>query len=191
MSARVPANYFEATMHFTIPGQSGDVVVSLGFEGADANTQPDYLTVNDILGSLQGNVSEECVMYSIDYNLGSADPDNPVHTETVNYPGLASGPLLSPASCILIQKRTAQGGRRHRGRSFWPGVERNGVGADGIISSAVVTGLQTNWTDMHDDMVTAGYPNALFHQTAPFTPTFIESYSVQPKIATQRTRMRD
>jgi hypothetical protein len=198
MSDRVPIDYFECTCHFTIPGQSGDVVVSLGFAGADALSPPDYPTVNDLLGGLQGNISEECILTRITYNLGSADDDNPVHEETVSYPGLASGVILSPASCVLVQKRTSRGGRAYRGRAFWPGVERNGVGADGIIAHATVVGMQTNWDDMFDGMIAAGYPNALMHQprkgpppVPAESPTFINAYTVQPLIATQRTRMRD
>lgn len=191
MSARVPVNFFETTMHFTQSGQSGDIVCSLGWAGADSSSPPDFSGVADALGGLQGNVSAGSVMSSISFNLGSSAADNPVHDEAVDFPGLASGEVLTLASCILVQKRSLSGGRRFRGRCFYPGVERNGVTSDGIIDSSVVTGLQTNWDTMVTDMQALGYAPNLFHQTAPFTPTGVSAFVVQNKIATQRTRLRD
>lgn len=191
MSDRVPVNFFETTMHFEVPGQSGDVIVSLGWNGADSSTEPDYLGVNDALAGLQGNIASPCVMRLITYNLGSPGADNPVHEETVEVPGLASGVTHSPATAILVQKRSLSGGRRNRGRAFYPGAEKNSVGGDGIIAAATVTGIQTNWDDMVTDMQALGYAPHIFHQSAPFAPTGVSAFSVQSQIATQRTRLRD
>lgn len=191
MSDRVPTNFFETTMHFTMSGQSGDIICSLGWSGGDASDPPDFAGVDTALGGLQGNVSAGCVMDVISYNLGSTATDNPTHDESVNFPGLASGTVHGLATCILVQKRSLEGGRRHRGRVYYPGAEKNSVGGDGIIDSGVVTGLQTNWDDMVTEMQGMGYAPNLFHQTAPFSPTGVSTFSVQAKIATQRTRLRD
>ena len=191
MSDRVPTNFFETTLHFLLGGQSGDVIISLGWSGADAADPPDFAAVVGELEGLQGNISAGCTLDHVTFNLGSSDPDNPTHDEASGAPGLSSGVVHGLATAILVQKRSLSGGRRHRGRVFYPGAEKNGVGSDGIIDSGVVTGLQTNWDDMVTGMQGLGYAPNLFHNTAPFTPTGVSEFSVQNKIATQRTRLRD
>lgn len=190
MSLRVPLGFYETTMHFTIPGQDGDVVTSLGWFGHDSTDPPDFGAVVFILSQLQGNISADCEFSTCTFNLGSAAADNPVHEEAAGFVGLAAGAQHSPATSILVQKRTALGGRQFRGRNYYPGAEKNSVGDDGIISGATVTGLQTNWDGMVADMATAGDTPQLFHQKLPTAPTDIVSFQVQAKIATQRTRLR-
>lgn len=190
MSLRVPLGFYETTMHFTIPGQDGDVVTSLGWFGHDSGDPPDFSAVVDALSGLQGNISSDCEFTVCTFNLGSAADDNPTHDEAAGFLGLASGVQHSPATSILVQKRTALGGREHRGRNYYPGAEKNGVGDDGIIDSAVVAGIQTNWDDMVSAMGVLGDTPQLFHQKLPTSPTDITTFSVQAKIATQRTRLR-
>ncbi len=190
MSLRVPLGFYETTMHFTIPGQDGDVVTSLGWAGHDSVDPPDFSTIVDNLSGLQGNISSDCEFTVCTFNLGSAATDNPTHDETAGFLGLASGIQHGPATSILIQKRTALGGRAQRGRCYYPGAEKNSVGDDGMLTSSVVTGLQSNWDSMVSDMATAGDTPVLFHQKLPTSPTDITAFSVQGKIATQRTRLR-
>jgi len=190
MSLRVPLGFYETTIHFQIPGQDGDVVTSLGWFGHDSVDPPDFTAVCTALAGLQGNISEECFQVGVSFNLGAATADNPVHEEAVSVPGVASGIQHSPETSILVQKRTALGGRQYRGRCYYPGAEKNGVGSDGMIGGSIVVGLQTNWDDMLSDMAGLGDTPQLFHQKLPTSPTDITSYTVQAKIATQRTRLR-
>lgn len=191
MSNRVPAGFYETTMHFGLAGQSGDIAVSLGWDGHDADDPPDFGDVVTNLTILMGNISVDCALQSVTFDLGSSAADNPTHDETAGFFGLSSGQSNPPNVAILIQKRGALGGRRHRGRAYFPGLTQSSINAGGVIDSAVVTGLQTNWDDMAAAQATDGDTPALFHQSAPFTPTAVGSFIVQSIIATQRTRLRD
>jgi hypothetical protein len=190
MSLRVPANHFEVVCHFTIPGQDGDVVSSLAFSGADAASPPNFTAVTTELAELQGNMSQDSVLTSMSFRLGSAATDDPVEEVDVNLPGIASGECLPCNNALLVQKRTAFGGRRNRGRNFWPGLEKNGVSDAGLIASATLGGMQTNWEAMQAGMEALGYDPVLLHQQAPFPPTPVVTFTCQQKVATQRTRLR-
>lgn len=191
MSDRVPAGFYETTMHFGLAGQSGDIAVSLGWDGHDAGDPPDFGDVVTNLTILMGNISVDCSLESVTFDLGSSAADNPTHDETAGFFGLSSGTSLPPNVAILIQKRGSLGGRRHRGRAYFPGLPQSAINAGGTIDGAVVTGLQTNWDGMASAQAADGDTPALFHQSSPFTPTSVGTFTVQPVIATQRTRLRD
>lgn len=191
MSSRVPAGYYETTMHFTLPGQSGDIVTSLGWQGHDADTPPVYEDRVSALNQLMGNISDDCVLTVVTFNLGSAAVDNPTHDTADGTAGLSTGAALPANVAVLVQKRCGLGGRRNRGRCYFPGLSFSALDGGGTIAGATLGGLQTNWDEMVGDFAGSGDLPVLFHNTAPFTPTPVVSLEVQPTVATQRTRLRD
>ena len=106
--------------------------------------------------------------------------------------GTASTQPLTVNTAVLINKTTGLGGRRNRGRMFVPPVKPQEAGVDGtgLISSIELSTLQGLWDSFYGQMITTGYTPQLFHQTAPFTPTPVTGFVVQPMVATQRRRMR-
>src|SRR4051794_2910954 len=131
MSQRVPAGFYETTMHFSMPGASGDIACSIGWDGHDAADPPIFEDVNSALSELLGNLSDTLTLETITYDLGSSAADNPTHEESVGNSGFSSGETMPANVAVLVQKRGALGGRRNRGRMYLPGVPRSGVDADG------------------------------------------------------------
>lgn len=96
---------------------------------------------------------------------------------------------------ILVQKFTGLGGRRHRGRMFFPpGIETQ-VSPAGILNSAALTA----WGTALPELLPGGGVHTAFgflgdaqllHETGSQTPTTITSLAVSTKCATQRRRMR-
>ena len=103
----------------------------------------------------------------------------------------ASAPLV-PNVAILWNKVTALGGRRNRGRAFIPPYApgEGSVNELGVIVAGVVTATQALYDAAFVAAAGAGYDAVLFHQTAPFTPTPITNFVMQPLVATQRRRLR-
>jgi hypothetical protein len=99
-----------------------------------------------------------------------------------------------PSNCaVLISKNTALGGRRYRGRLFFPPVKLNegAVDQSGNMSGGSVTDYQTTWDGFVGNLGVSQLEPVLFHQGAsPPVPTPITSFTVQSVIATQRRRMR-
>lgn len=191
MSDRVPAGFYETIVHWSLPGQSGDIITSFGWDGHDAADPPVFEDVVSAINQLLGNLSNQCAITGVTFDLGSSAADNPTHESSDGNVGLSSGTPM-PANCAaLIQKRGALGGRRNRGRFYLPGITKTGVEDDGSLNSTYVGSLQTNVDGMLGDQAANSDTPVVFHQSAPFTPTNVGVWTVQPKIATQRTRLRD
>lgn len=106
--------------------------------------------------------------------------------------GSASGSEM-PINCtLLVNKVTAAGGRRNRGRMFVPPVwpQESKVDGLGIIDTDQIPTGQSRYDDFYTSLTEAPLLPVLFHQSGSVVPTAITSFAVQGKIATQRRRMR-
>lgn len=99
-------------------------------------------------------------------------------------------PVMNTA--VLVRKNTALGGRRNRGRLYHPPILVNeaNVNTLGVLSAAARDNIQAGFNIFLDAIDTALYKVNLYHQSPPFTPTPVNSFSVQQLLATQRRRLR-
>lgn len=97
----------------------------------------------------------------------------------------------APNSAALVNKNTAVGGRRGRGRMYIPGVPEAEVDQAGFLSSGWLSNLQAAVDGLQADMVTALLDPVLLHSGdgAPI-PYPITSFTAQGLTATQRRRLR-
>lgn len=97
-----------------------------------------------------------------------------------------------PQNCAyLIKKITGVGGRRNRGRMYVPGVPENVVDAAGNLLAAeidAIQGMLGTWFTALQAITALGDPVILHNNSS--TPTPITSFQCDPRIATQRRRMR-
>lgn len=110
------------------------------------------------------------------------------------------GTGVLPSNCaLLVGKRTFYAGRKYRGRMYWPSMLAEGdVDINGEIDAGVVTALQGHFDDVFADLdaVSVSVFAALLHDKVTAgvlddTPaTALAGFTVKPKIATQRRRMR-
>lgn len=103
--------------------------------------------------------------------------------------GGAGGTFASPNLAYLVEKNTALGGRRGRGRMFLPGVTESGIGSAGGLDSTVASDFATNLGNWFDTFAGAGVSPVLLHSDAT-SPTPITSFTIDPTVATQRNRLR-
>lgn len=106
------------------------------------------------------------------------------------------GSLASPGAvahtAVLVRKQTAAGGRKNRGRMYWPpfSLKEISVGVAGELESVFLAGLQDSMAVWHTGMVGDDIPPWLLHTSPADTPTPITSFAVQGIAATQRRRIR-
>jgi hypothetical protein len=109
------------------------------------------------------------------------------------------GAAILPSNCaLLVRKLTNAGGRRNKGRFYFPllAILENAVSQIGVVSPLDLANMQGRLNVLHVELM-AGSPNpspVILHSsggvTPPGIPTEVTGFSAQPIIATQRRRMR-
>lgn len=215
----IPAGFAKVTHDLTRVGEQNPYTVSYAIAlpavdvaGLTAAADACATEFND---AWQPVLSNE---YVIGPTLVTGSPDDG-DLAVESLAGIGAGADADPPppsnSAVLIEKRTAQRGRQHQGRMFFPGiVDEDAVGSGGGISTVVVAALQVvagDWasglvahadvgeivilhTDFirnpavaHDDVDNVAYRIA---NPIADTPTVVTAVVVDPVLATQRRRMR-
>jgi len=114
-------------------------------------------------------------------------------TESIVGTGTAS-PIPSN-SALLVRKTSSLGGRRNKGRFYFPPwfLPESSIDSNGRMSSGDVAGLQTRFTSFFDCFIEGTDPvviPVILHSSGSPTPTAVNAFVVQDQIATQRRRMR-
>jgi hypothetical protein len=111
--------------------------------------------------------------------------------------GMANAGSFLPQNCaFLVHKRTALGGRRHRGRMYLPGVNEALVDNKGLMSSTAIGGVNAAAAQFLNLIVAVdGIERmVILHTTSlgpvQVTPTPVTLLQLDPVLGTQRRRLR-
>jgi hypothetical protein len=137
---------------------------------------------------LKGNTSANLNLVGTLVKMGPNESGN-FHLRSSIEPGGVGGDCDPPNTAFLIKKVTAIGGRRGRGRLFYPGVFSANTSNGGLIDGGTLSAIQADWDDWQAGAVSASIPPVLLHADST-PPTPILSFDVQQKVATQRRRLR-
>lgn len=198
----IPNGFGQATLLFTGINIPNGAAITWGFadvadDGADAAAEQFF----DAWGAeVMTSVSSGVHLTGCLAKLGPNDT-GPSALFTGDTAGSLSADSAPPNVAYLIRKNTALGGRRGRGRCYQPGITEAGLFSDGVIASATLAAIQSDADSFFSGMSVVGYPLYLLHAdsvdengepipgTAP-PPTLITSLTVDPRVATQRRRLR-
>jgi hypothetical protein len=195
MSARIPPGFAEAWWKFEISTDPEPMFTAVGIDLAVGVGATQVGTDNILAAGLD----ELRVFASSDYTVtgshviwGQDGADLRFDGSLPGQPGTGTSNPLPNNCASLVRKGTALGGRRGRGRMYIPGIAEANVSNNGTISTTPLATLQTAMNNFQLDIVNTAEVEALalLHSSAPFTPTAITDLKVQPRIATQRRRMR-
>ena len=199
----IPVNAGQVVHSLTLAGDPEPMAVTYGIDlHLEAVSQDVVTALHDMFGDFIATfVADDYVCTATEMQVREA-PDEPlsVYLATGNRAGGASSDPLPQNCAYLIQKRSAQAGRRGRGRLYLPGVVEGAVAANGVITDAQRTTVNAGlvaWlarfggagpTDAAADMV-------ILHDSAipndpDLPPTLVTSLLCDPVIATQRRRLR-
>lgn len=203
----IPEGFGEGAVHFSLSGVPHPIVSTIGFHSTDGDLAADGQNALEALegsiwdaiwGGSSANLAVGYTYLGMEARFNSSDGGVVSLAAPRAVAGTASVAVMAANSSWLIQKRTHLGGRKHRGRLYWPaaGMPENTVSAAGAIDTASVTGQQTLWNNLMTELDGIGSPVApyiLHRQEAggptPPAPTPINSFVVSPIIATQRRRL--
>lgn len=194
-SVNIPANYMLMSFGGFITGDNEQMFVTMGAETAVGFTDPvevaeeQFLIWNDVMAPFY---SDDFSLFTCRVQMGP-NPTGPVGEFTLpGQGGGRSGSAMPPNCALLVQKRSALGGRSHRGRMFLAGALVNGdTDAAGVLGSGLLTDYQEAIDEWHTTSVASDTCGewVILH-TASSDPDVIVNLPVQGKIATQRRRLR-
>lgn len=172
-------------------GVSQPAVVTIGFRYLGDDFEADHINVTNgwtvrMMPFLGSPITFLGAKYST--NLGT------VAETTRAVPGGVSVPTAPYSVAYLIHKHNFTVGRRGNGRMFLPGVNEGAVNAAGFIAPAEYTPLQAGMDALYEGFVTDNFQPVLFHGPGAGSATppssFVTSFGVDQRVATQRNRLR-
>lgn len=193
MSIILPPGYGHVDLSLRHNELQRDAHVTFGINGA---AQAELVAVDvraAFLANVNGRLDSNVTMREVRVEVGQDGGDPLIGTATNDQPGGRSGASTTAALAVLVNKRTAFGGRRNAGRNFWPWmIADTEVSETGIITPAVVLSLQNIFTGFHEDLDQAEIPMVILHRTGGITPapdpTPVTNMLVDNVISTQRRR---
>lgn len=144
-------------------------------------------------------LSSSAAFTGINLRVGTAT-EPIILRKNVNHVGTNTGSFLPQNCAILVKKNTLLGGRRNRGRMFWPNMLDEGTVNDvGLLNPSTITNNQTsanNFFNLLQDPTVidgAALNMHVLHSEGKSSvppPTPVSSLTVDSVISTQRNRLR-
>lgn len=170
-----------------------DAHITFGIDASGGGSEAADEVLVAYLAAVNGRLDSNVTMREVKVEVGQDGGDPLIQIVGNTAPGGRSGASTTAALAVLVNKRTALGGRRHAGRNFWPWmIADTEVSETGIITPGVVTSLQSIFTGFLSGLASADIPMVLLHRTGGVTPvpppTPVTSMLVDGVISTQRRR---
>lgn len=205
MGVEIPAGGVQTALRWRSSGDPEEMISTLGFldRGVYADAQAVAVTVAAAASTTftgAANLVSGWTFVGVTAYVYQDGGAAEVGESVVNIAGSGGSDSLPSNCALLVRKRTASAGRRATGRMFVPSalVPEAIVGNNGEIGSAALAGFQTRIDSFYDALTdeATGLEPALWHslggssgtEVLPGDP--ITALVVDPKIATQRRRMR-
>lgn len=189
--AVIPTGYAQANLKFGSFGLPHGAEVVLGYKldsfAGDPTACATQLS-NDFVAEMSaGLMANGIALNSILVKYGPNDTGPAAEVAT---PWIASGGAGGGAAvAILMHKNTGLGGRKGRGRSFWPGPPEAQIDTGGFLGSGVAAAWASDLAGFFAKNTAAGLDLVVLHNDAT-TPTLVTSTTVDAVVATQRRRQR-
>lgn len=195
----VPPGFAQCSWIFSLSNDPEEMMFTCGLDvdgyGGDAEEAAEDAAGAFSDAFVAGSIGNSYTYKGTRISFGQDGGDGPIAEFQVSIAGTASIGTLPVNVAILTRKLTALGGRRNRGRMFWPpwGFSETDVSVNGLIDSADLATWQTKMDDFYGNLVTGGVATlqpVLFHSGLPSTPTVITGFQTQQLAATMRRRLR-
>lgn len=188
----IPSGYAQVNLRFAGDGwpTGGECTYGVRLLTADG---PDVVaaTIRDItLTRLQDRIPTHVTLNTILVKFGPNTTG--VFAELgVGEAGTGSSGDVNPNQAMLIKKSSSLGGRKGRGRMYWP-IAEDQMNNAGVLKTSPdqVAAMNAALADWAADHVAADLPLMLLHNDPGDTPSAITSLATQAISATQRRRLR-
>lgn len=192
---RIPAGFAQVNFRFTGTAAPTGAEMTFGVELLDGGMDPTDVGARAVdawvTAGFQQFQSDQISLTQALCKFGPNDT-GPSAEVAVTRPGTDTGSPVSPNVSVLLQKRTALGGRRGRGRCYLPGVPESQILGDGSLVGAWFDDLVDSCTAFVVDLALGDIPMVLLHaeDSGVITPNTVTSFAPSSTAATQRRRLR-
>lgn len=198
----IPPGFAEVSMNITRGGDPDPYSITFGIEIDEAPYTPSHLA--NLVTAFHAEVDQlmwDSERFSSAVARVGQDGEDPLVVEVaLDLDGADGAQRLPPNCAVLVKKLTTLGGRRGRGRFYWPSIDEDSVNSVGLLASGTVTAYQNAFDAAFTAMVdTSPDTNVsqvvLLHSqevpgpAAP-VPTPLTGFLVDPLLSTQRRRLR-
>lgn len=192
-----PVGYAECSYQITQTGLTRPAYVTFGVDpsGGDPVALADAVYgAWGASGSLKTILDATASLTAVRVAMGTDGGGDLVYVKSVSDAGGGGAMGTLPPNCaVLFHKTTARGGRRGRGRMYFPwSVSETNVDEAGGITGSIVTAHTTAATNWRLALTAASCPLVLLHEegkTAVPPPDAVTGMVCDPRIATQRRRI--
>jgi len=197
MGVVIPETFYQAVFRWSLSGDPEEMVSTLGFDYTGAGTVEDVASDVYNMATATGSITESAAILTdwtfvgtTVYLQGPAGLVVGIHNDPIG--GVGGGAFSPPNNCaVLVQKRTAIAGQRHRGRFFLPPFTtvEGGITPTGTYTTTEYSAINARVQEFFVQCNSGDYTPVLLHSDGG-TPTPITAYVLDTQIATQRRRMR-
>lgn len=192
----IPAGHVLLKFRFRLVGDNEEMIVTQGVETTASNNTERIQALTDAFDSWADNVlplqNNFYQLVGVDGVFGTGAGDLPLTSG--NTPETGGSPLgaVPQNTAVLVKKVSNLGGRRNRGRFYVPGLPETDIDNAGNMVGASLAAWGTAMNNLQLGLESDSFLDRLviFHSAAPLTPTIVASLAVDPKVATQRRRLR-
>ena len=192
----IPVGYALLKFVFTLVGDTEEMITTIGVETPATDAATRLIAVNDAFDNWNDNVlprqSNQYSLNRVDGVFGDAAGDTVVSSTFSPAPGHDTDQAVPQNTSVLVRKLTGVGGRANRGRMYVPGVTVPDVTAQGTLNPTPLANWGTAFNNFLLGLESSAQTNraVVFHSNGALAPTIVQSLAVQPRLATQRRRLR-
>lgn len=207
----IPEDYGQATCVFTGVNLPHNGAIVFGFK--NIGSQSASACATDVFNCMGGVVDNMCSsdvqLDHVDVKLGPNDTGGQGTSSGTPVVGAVGNATMAPGTAVLVEKSCLEGGRRARGRMYWPGVYEGWVGDQGLLESGIVAQVNGFMLTLRAALTTVDVPMYILHSPS-YTwviqngqprrvydspaglpePYFVTDLTCDPRVATQRRRNR-
>jgi hypothetical protein len=189
----IPEGSYQVSFHHLLASINQEAVITLGltyggsnFPVAAGEVEQSY--VDNLLPFV--NIDWHLVRINWQAQLGS------VRDTGLDEAGGDPTAGTAPQIAAIIRKVTGQPGRKNRGRIYFPALAESYVNGDGSLSAGAVVAFNNGFVAWHNDISLNNFLAVILHNVAALPggvddePTVITGFACQPRVGTQRRRLR-
>lgn len=186
----IPVGYAQITYEFGGTALPSGAAMTMGcaIDGSFSGPTAAAAARTALMANLGAYISSNVTLLSTTIKVGPTET-GPFFTDSTSVAGTGSATTVPPNVAVLVNKVTASGGRKGRGRMFVPGIPEQDVNPNGTYATGVAAAWNTKLEDYRDDLIFAELIPVVLHNDAT-PPTAITALVLAPLVGTIKQRLR-